>query len=89
MAGRALKDAVYIVGAKRTAFGAYGGSLANVSATQMQITATQGALQQANLAPDNVDTIVVGNVIQSDPASIYSRFLVLINYSKVKSFSFI
>jgi len=71
MAGRALKDAVYIVGAKRTAFGAYGGSLANVSATQMQITATQGALQQANLAPDNVDTIVVGNVIQSDPASIY------------------
>lgn len=71
MAGRALKDAVYIVGAKRTAFGAYGGSLANVSATQMQITATQGALQQANLAPDNVDTIVVGNVIQSDPTSIY------------------
>jgi len=79
MAGRALNKAVYIVGAKRTAFGTYGGSLVNASATQMQIAAAKGALEQANLDAKNVDSIVVGNVIQSDPACPYVARHVALN----------
>merc|ERR1711970_1065896 len=71
MAGRALNKAVYIVGGKRTAFGTYCGSLANMSATQMQVAAAQGALAQAGLDAKHVDSVVVGNVIQSDPACPY------------------
>lgn len=79
MAGRALNKAVYIVGGKRTAFGAYGGSLASMSATQMQIAASKGALEQAGLAAENVDSVVVGNVIQSDPACPYVARHVALN----------
>lgn len=71
MAGRALNQAVYVVGGKRTAFGAYGGSLKNMTATQMQVAAAKGALDQAGLAAEHVDSVVVGNVIQSDPACPY------------------
>jgi len=71
MAGRNLSKAVYIVGGKRTAFGAYGGSLKNMTATQMQVAAAKGALAQAGLSAEHVDSVVVGNVIQSDPACPY------------------
>lgn len=71
MAGRSLNKAVYIVGGKRTAFGAYGGSLKSMTATQMQVAAAKGALEQANLSAEHIDSVVIGNVIQSDPACPY------------------
>merc|ERR1711912_211274 len=42
-----------------------------MAATQMQVAAAKGALDQAGLAAEHVDSVVVGNVIQSDPACPY------------------
>ncbi|CAG9766401.1 unnamed protein product [Ceutorhynchus assimilis] len=52
----------FIVGAKRTVFGTYGGKLKNVSITELQTIAAKAALASANVKPENVDTVVVGIV---------------------------
>lgn len=53
---------IYIVGAKRTAFGAFGGKLKDHTATDLAATATTAALQSAGLSPEQVDTAICGNV---------------------------
>ena len=67
MAGKALKEAIYICGAKRTPFGKFGGTLRNKTARELQATASKAALVQAGLDASEVDTVVVGNVSISDP----------------------
>lgn len=54
---------IFIVGAKRTAFGTFGGALKNVHQTQLQTTAAKAALESSGLKGDQVDTIVIGNVL--------------------------
>lgn len=54
---------IYVVAAKRTAFGKYGGKLANWSATDMQIAANKAAIAQSGLSADKVDSSVIGNII--------------------------
>lgn len=55
---------VVIVGAKRTPFGTYGGKFVKTSATELQTIASKAALAAANVKPDLVDTVVIGNVLQ-------------------------
>ena len=71
MAGRALSKSVYILGGKRTAYGAYGGTLKDWTATKMQLHASQAAVAQAGLEPSDIESVVVGNCIQSDPTCPY------------------
>ncbi|XP_028176315.1 3-ketoacyl-CoA thiolase, mitochondrial [Ostrinia furnacalis] len=54
---------VFIVGAKRTPFGTFGGVFRNTSATELQTIAATAALKEANVAPDQVDTVTVGQVM--------------------------
>lgn len=54
---------VFIVGAKRTAFGALGGTLKSVTGTQLQAHASKATLEAAGVRPDQVDTIIIGNVL--------------------------
>lgn len=54
---------VFIVGAKRTPFGTYGGKLANTTACELQTIAAKAALQSANVNPELVDTVNIGNVL--------------------------
>lgn len=54
---------VYIVAAKRTALGSFGGSLAAIPACELGGHAIRAALQQANLLPELVDEVIVGNVL--------------------------
>lgn len=56
---------VYIVGCKRTALGSFGGSLATVPAAELGGTAIQAALAQANVAGENIDEVIVGNVLSA------------------------
>ncbi|KAJ0174349.1 hypothetical protein K1T71_010495 [Dendrolimus kikuchii] len=56
---------IFIVGAKRTAFGTFGGVFRNTSATELQTIATTGALKEAGVAPEQVDTMIVGQVISA------------------------
>lgn len=57
---------VFIVGAKRTPIGKFGGALASQTAAMLGGVAIQGALTQAQLPNDlTVDQVFMGNVIQA------------------------
>ncbi len=62
---------VVIIEGARTAFGRFGGALRDVAATQLGIEAARGALARSSLAPDAVDHVVFGNVIQSSADAVY------------------
>lgn len=53
-----------MVGAKRTAIGAFGGRLKDHSSVDLAEIATKAALESAKLDPQLVDSVTVGNVIQ-------------------------
>ncbi|WP_307994865.1 acetyl-CoA C-acetyltransferase [uncultured Weissella sp.] len=56
---------VYIVGAKRTAVGKFGGKLATVSAPELGARAIKGAVEQAQGEQNlKVDQVIMGNVLQ-------------------------
>lgn len=55
---------VFIVAAKRTPFGTYGGVLRDHSATDLAEHATKAALAAGGVAPELVNSVIFGNVIQ-------------------------
>mmetsp|Transcript_594 Transcript_594/g.1777 ORF Transcript_594/g.1777 Transcript_594/m.1777 type:complete len:398 (+) Transcript_594:261-1454(+) len=59
-----LTKDVFIVAAKRTAFGAFGGTLKNWSAVELGAVAARGALAQLP-STEIVDSVIMGNVAQS------------------------
>ncbi len=59
-----LQDAV-IVSAVRTAIGTYGGGLAEVPAVKLGELCIQAALERADLKPNQVDEVIMGNVLQA------------------------
>ncbi|XP_034835602.1 3-ketoacyl-CoA thiolase, mitochondrial [Maniola hyperantus] len=56
---------IFIVGAKRTPFGTFGGVFKNTSATELQTIAAIAALKEAGVAPGQVDSVVVGQVMSA------------------------
>ncbi len=56
---------VYIVSAKRTPIGSFGGSLASLSAISLGATAVKTALTAINLEGKQIDELFFGNVISS------------------------
>lgn len=58
-----LTRGVFIVGARRTPFGTFGGALSKLTPTDLQEVAAKSALQQAKVDPKQVDSVVIGNVI--------------------------
>lgn len=60
----ALAKDVFIVAAKRTAFGAFGGKVKNMSAVELGAVAARGAIAELPSA-DIIDGVCVGNVQQS------------------------
>ena len=62
---------IFIVAAKRTPFGAFGGSLKKLSATELGYHATQAAITSANIDPNTIDAVYFGNVIQSSSDAAY------------------
>ncbi len=62
---------VVFLSAKRTPFGTFGGSLKDLSATDLGVLAANAALAQADVPPDDVGQVVIGNVAQTSPDAIY------------------
>lgn len=56
-------EKVYIVAAKRTALGSFMGSLKDTPAAQLASIAIKGAIESANISPESVDEVILGNVI--------------------------
>lgn len=59
------KRAIYIVGAKRTPFGAFGGKLKSFTATDLCVHSSKAALAQAGVSADKIDEVFVGTVMYS------------------------
>ncbi|MBO0769266.1 MAG: acetyl-CoA C-acyltransferase [Solirubrobacterales bacterium] len=62
---------VVIASAARTAIGGYGKSLAAVPPSDLGKTASVAALQRAGLEPEQVEHVVFGNVIHTEPGDAY------------------
>lgn len=54
---------VYIVSAKRTAFGSFLGSLANVSPTDFGAKVVKNILEETKIDPSKIDEVISGNVL--------------------------
>ncbi|KAK2709811.1 hypothetical protein QYM36_013476 [Artemia franciscana] len=54
---------IFVVGAKRTPFGAFGGKLANKSCVDLHEIAAKAALASENVNPELIDSVVIGNVL--------------------------
>ncbi|XP_040213623.1 3-ketoacyl-CoA thiolase, mitochondrial-like [Rana temporaria] len=67
----ALLRGVFIVAARRTPFGTFGGVLRDHSVTDLGEIAAKAALAAGNVAPDSVDSVIFGNVAQTAPDAIY------------------
>jgi acetyl-CoA C-acetyltransferase len=62
-----------ILSAARTPIGKLGGGLASVDATELGATAIRAALERAEVAPDQVQQVVMGQVLQAGQGQIPSR----------------
>lgn len=62
---------VVIVGAARTAIGSFGGSLKDVPANKLGALVLGEAVKRAGLTPQDVQNVVLGNVITSEPRDAY------------------
>jgi acetyl-CoA C-acetyltransferase len=62
---------VVIASAARTAIGSYGKSLASVPPSDLGALAAAAVLDRAGVAPDQVDHVVFGNVIHTEPGDMY------------------
>ncbi len=66
-----MSDPIVFVAAKRTPFGAFGGSFKNLTATDLAVTAAQSAIAQAGISGDAVQHVLFGNVLQTSADAIY------------------
>jgi acetyl-CoA C-acetyltransferase len=57
---------VYIISAVRTPIGSFGGSLKDLTATELGAFAIRGALEKAGIKPELVQDVLMGSVIQSN-----------------------
>ncbi len=56
---------VYIVSAIRTPMGSFGGALSSIPAPKLGAIAIKGALEKANIKPEWVEEVFMGNVLQA------------------------
>lgn len=58
-----MSENVYVVEAKRTPFGSFGGMLADVEAPLLAAAVIKGLLESSSLAPEAVDEVIIGQVL--------------------------
>lgn len=64
---------VYIVSAVRTPIGSFGGSLKDFTAPQLGAIAIKGAIEKAGIAPELVNEVLMGCVIQANTGQAPAR----------------
>ena len=62
---------VWIVSAARTAIGTFGGALKDVPLADLATIAVRAALQRCGLPPEQIEHVVLGNVIPTEPRDAY------------------
>lgn len=69
---------VVITSAARTAIGSYGQSLAGIAPSELGTIAASAAIERAGIEPAEVDHVVFGNVIHTEPADVYMSRVVAV-----------
>jgi acetyl-CoA C-acetyltransferase len=62
---------VVVVSAARTPIGKYGGSLKDISPTDLGATVVRESIRRAAIKPEQVGHVVMGNVIHTEPRDMY------------------
>ncbi len=62
---------IFFLSAQRTPFGTFGGSLKNISAIDLGISASKAAITNAGISPDKINNIIFGNTMQTSADAIY------------------
>ncbi len=62
-----------ILGTARTPIGRFGGGLSTIKPTELGATAIEAALDRADVKPDQVDHVIMGQVLQAGVGQIPSR----------------
>src|SRR5690606_25800620 len=66
-----LAKEIWIVGAKRTAFGAMHGAFKSVTATDLRAEAAKAAVAQSGVPVEDFGHVIVGNVLQTQKEAIF------------------
>ncbi len=64
-------EEIWFLSGKRTAFGAFGGALKDLTATDLGVESAKAAIAQAKVSADEIQHVVYGNVIQTSADAIY------------------
>lgn len=70
---------IFILSARRTAIGTFGGSLKDVPLAELASTAVKAALQSSQVDPGRIGHVVMGNVIPTEPQDAYLARVAAIN----------
>lgn len=79
---------VVIVSAKRTAIGAFGGSLKSESATKLGTLVVKESIKDLGIEPDIIDEVILGNVLQAGLGQNISRQILINSGIKDSSTAF-
>lgn len=75
-----MSNVIYIVDGARTAFTKFGGSFANMSATELGTATAIEALKRSKVEPEQIDHVIYGNVIHTQKSAAYlSRHIGLLS----------
>ena len=64
-------EEIWFLSGKRTAFGTFGGTVKDLSATDLAVESAKAAIAQAKVSPEDIQHVVYGNVVQTSPDAIY------------------
>jgi acetyl-CoA C-acetyltransferase len=70
---------VMVLSGVRTAIGTFGGSLKDIPPTELGALVIREAVKRANVAPDDVQQVVIGNVIHTEPKDMYISRVAALN----------
>ena len=73
IAGSGQPERSVILAACRTPFGKFGGGLASLAATELGGLVVREAIARAGIAPDEVEHLLLGQVVQAGAGQIPSR----------------
>ena len=62
---------IVVLSAVRTAIGTYGGTLKNTPPTDLGALVVKDAVKRSSVKPDDIDHVVFGNVLHSEPRDVY------------------
>lgn len=71
MGTQGRSEDVVFLSATRTPFGTFGGTLKDLTATDLAVTAASGAIERAGVSADAVQQTIFGNALQTSKDAIY------------------